>query len=412
MLQKAETGANMPEIRRLVTEDLLQLFRIHTIVYNQRKDYSKEENQKIDPLEHPANWAWGAFDGKKLLAGMFEIEYLMRFDGHSVKMSGIGGVGTLPEARKGGHIRRIFEKLLPQAYEKGVIFSNLTPFSQDFYRKFGYEIACNRNKISISTGDLSEIKPSGEFVHILPGDDTSLLAEVHASYIENINHGIHRDYWQDNRAWKRFTRDDPYATGTYIYLWKDETGKARSYIKYQDLLEDGEHNMSVLELAFIDKRGLYGALGIVSGLSAQFENFNWLMPAFIDPFDFTGDAWSIEQEVRPRDMTRVVNVKTALELMRRPCGEGEYTIEVEDENISANSGKYLVQFGAEGSKVSATKKDADLSCDIQTLSQLVTGYRTLENALYSRREGLEVHGNLENLKRVFTQRPQHVTEYF
>ena len=401
----------MSEIRRLVTEEMLQLYRLHTIVYNQRKDFSKEENQKIYPYEHPADWTWGVFDGKKLLAGMFEIEYLMRFDGHSVKMSGIGGVGTLPEARKGGHIRHIFEKLLPQAYEKGVIFSNLTPFSHDFYRKFGYEIACNRNKITIPTGDLSEIKPYGEFIHILPGDDTSPLAEVHSVYIENINHGIHRDSWPDNRAWKRFTEEDPCATGTYLYLWKDETGKARSYIKYQDLLEDGGHSMSVKELAFIDKKGLYGALGIVGGLSAQFENFIWLMPTFIDPFDFTGDAYSIEQEIKPRDMTRVINVKSALELMRRPCREGEYVIKVEDKNISANSGRYLVQFGAEGSKVSMTTKDADVSCDMLTLSQLVTGYRTLENALYSRRE-LEVYGNLETLKRVFTHRPQHVTEYF
>jgi len=302
--------------------------------------------------------------------------------------------------------------VLPQAREKGVVFSNLCPFSHDFYRKFGYEIACNRNKISIWAGDLSETKSYGEFIHILPGDDTSLLAEVHSAYIENINHGIHRDYWPDNRAWKRFTSDDPCATGIYIYLWKDETGKARSYIKYQDLFEDGEHNMSVLELAFIDKKGLYGALGIVGGLSAQFKHFKWLMPTFIDPFDFTGDAWSIEQKISPRDMTRVINVKTALELMRHPGNEGEYVIEVEDENIEANSGRYLVQFGAQGTKVSITKKDADISCDILTLSQLVTGYRSLENALYSRREGLEIHGNIETLKTVFTERPQHITEYF
>jgi len=402
----------MPEIRRLETEDLLQFYRIHTIVYNLRKDYSKDENRKIDPLDHPANWVCGVFEKGRLLAGMFEIDYLMRFDGNSVKMTGIGGVGTLPEARKSGHIRHIFEKILPESFEKGVIFSNLTPFSHDFYRKFGYEIACARNKIKINTGDLSEINSKGEFVHILPEDDTSLLAEVHSAYIANINHGIHRDYWPDNRAWKRFTRDDPFATGCYIYLWKDEAGKARSYLKYQDVLEDGDHNMSVTELAFIDKKGLYGALGIVGGLSAQFENFKWLMPTFIDPFDFTGDAWSVETEIRPRDMTRVVNVKAALELMRRPFGEGEYVIEVKDENISANSGKYFVQFGVEGSKVLATTKNADLSCDILTLSQLVTGYRTLENALYSRREGLEVHGNLETLKQVFTERPQHITEYF
>jgi predicted acetyltransferase len=377
-----------------------------------RRDYSKEENQKTDPLGHPANWAWGVFDGKKLLAGMYEIDFLMRFDGHSVKMSGIGGVGTLPEARKGGHIRHIFEKLLPQAYEKGVVFSTLGPFSHEFYRKFGYEIASARNNISVSTHDLVEIKAGGEYVHILPGDDTSALAQVHASYIENINHGIHRDYWPDNRSWKLFTREDPCVTGTYLYLWKDKSGKPKSYIKYKDVIEDEDHNMSVTELAFIDKKGLYGALGLVGGLSAQFENFTWQMPSFIDPCDFIEDAWSVEMKINPREMTRVINVKAALELMRRPDATGEYVIEVEDENISANNGKYLVQFSPKESKVSATSKDADISCDILTLNQLVTGYRTLENALYSRREGLEVSGNLGTLKKVFTWRPQHITEYF
>ena len=400
------------EIRRLETEDLLQLYRIHTIVYNMRKDFSKEENRQIDPLENPAHWACGVFENGKLLAGMFETDFLMRFDGHSVKMTGIGGVGTLPEARKGGHVRRIFEKLLPEAYEKGVVFSNLTPFSHDFYRKFGYEIACARNNISVSAGDFSEIKCKGEFVHILPGDDTSLLAEVHSAYISDINHGIHRDYWPDNRAWKIFTRDDPCATGNFLYLWKDETGKARSYIKYQDITEDGDHHMKVKELAFIDKKGLYGALGIVGGLSAQFENLKWAMPTFIDPYDFIGDAWSIEMNTTPRDMTRVVNVKTALELMRIPYGEGKFIVEVQDENLTANSGKYLVEFGAQGKKVSSVKKEADVICDIRVFSQLVTGYRTIENALYSRQSGLEVNGNLETLKRVFTIRPQHITEHF
>jgi len=407
----------MPEIRKSEPDELIQLYRLHTIAYNLRNDYSKEENQKPDPLGHPADWAWGAFEGKKLLAGMFEIDFLMRFDGHSVKMSGVSGVATLLEARNRGLVRQIFERFLPSAYEKGVIFSNLTPFDHDFYRKFGYEVACARNYITINTGDLSDLSLSdanlkGEFVHILPGDDTSLLEEVHSAYIDGINHGIHRNYWPDNRAWNRFTREDPYTTGTYLYLWKDETGKARSYIKYQDVFEDGDHNMSVTDLAFTDRKGLYGALGITGKLSAQFENFKWLAPTFIEPFDFFGDAWSVETEIRPRDMTRIVNVKAALEMMRRPYGEGEYIIEVQDENIKANDGKYLVQFGKEGTKVSVTKKDEDICCDIQTLSQLVTGYRSLESAMYTRQEGLEVYDNEETLKRVFTQRPQHITEYY
>jgi predicted acetyltransferase len=402
----------MIEIRRLENEDSLQLNKMHTIVYNMRRDYSREDNREIDPLEHPINWAWGAFDGKKLLAGMYEIEFLMRFDGHNVKMSGIGGVGTLPEARKGGHVRHISEKMLMEAYEKGVVFSTLAPFSHDFYRKFGYEIASDRFNISISTKSFSVIKPTGEFINILPGDDFSLLKEVHSAYIADINHGVHRDYWQDDRSWKIFTREDPCATGNFIYLWKDENNIARSYIKYRNEYDDGAHNMSVSELAYIDMKGLYGILGLVSGLSAQYQNFKWQMPSFIDLWDIVGDAWSVKQEKKPREMTRVINVKTALELMRRPDSEGKYVIEVKDENIPANNGKYLVEFSGKETKVSITTKDADISCDILTFNQLALGYRTLQNALYTRKKGLEVTGNIKTLNRVFTMRPQHLTEYF
>jgi len=401
-------------IKRLDADELIQLYRIHTIVYNMRRDYSKEDNKSPDPLGNPPEWSWGVFDGKKLLAGMTEIEYLMRFDGHSVKMSGISGVGTLPEARKGGHIRKIYEKLLPEAYEKGVVFSNLSPFDHDFYRKFGYEVTCTRNNIKIDMGNFSDIKAKGEFIHILPGDDTTLLAEIHSAYIAGINHGICRDYWKDNRAWKIFTREDPCASGTYIYLWKDENGKALSYIKYRDTTEDGEHQMSVTEFAFKNKKGLYGMFGLVNLLSAQFENFKWMMPAFIDPYDFIGDSWSVESEYKPREMTRIINVQKALELMRRPVSPNgvQYVLEVEDKHITANSGKFLVECSANETRVTKTTKNADITCDLLTLSQLVTGYRTLENTMYSRKEGLEVHGNIETLKSVFTQRPQHVTEYF
>jgi len=411
----------MIEIRRLTPEELPQLRRMHTVVYNMRQNFSEEEDKKIDPLDHPAEWAWGAFEKAKLLSGMYEIDYLMRFDGQNARMSGIGGVGTLPEARKGGLVRRIFDRLLPEAREKGVIFSNLAPFSHDFYRMFGYEICSTRNEVNIPSKNFLALKPKGEFIPVLPGDDTAALQEIHAAYIAGINHGICRDYWPDNRAWKCFTRSDPYSTGIFTYLWKDDQERPRSYIKYQDVLEDKGHIMSVLELAFADREALFGALGIVGGLSAQYAAFRWLMPSHIDAFDFTGDAWNIEQKIKPREMSRVINVKAALEMMRRPgavalgqaaCGEGSCIIEVDDPTITANSGKYLVEFGAEGTVVSLTQKEPHLRCDIRVLSQLITGYRTLDNALLSRQSGLELYGNRETLTRVFTQRPQHVTEYF
>ena len=402
----------MIEIRRLNAEEVPYLSRMMSVVFNFRRDFAKEENQIPDPLARPPEWSWGAFDGAKLVSAMTEIEYLMRFDGHSVPMSGIGGVGTLPEARKGGHVRAIFEKLLPEAYEKGVIFSNLTPFSHSFYRKFGYETACARNNITIPVREFAHLKLKGHFTQIMSDSDTSGLNEVHRRYIADINHGICRDHWPDNKGWRIFVKDDPYATGTFVYLWQDDAGKNRGYIKYQDVMQDNEHVISVRELAFADPQALRGVLSIIGGLGAQFRKVQWLMPTFIDPIDLVNNPWEVEQRVIPRDMTRLINVKAALKMMRRPDGEGAYVIQVDDGQISANSGKFLVEYSPKETRVSPTQKDPHIRCDIPALSQLVTGYRTLENALLTRESGLEVYGNRDTLNQVFTLRPQHVTEYF
>jgi predicted acetyltransferase len=171
--------------------------------------------------------------------------------------------------------------------------------------------------------------------------------------------------------------------------------------------------MAVLELAFTGREGLYGVLGIVKGLATQFKKFKWPMPTFLEPTDLVSGLWDMNQRIIPRDMTRIVNVKRALELMRRPAGEGAYTLELtEDPYIGANRGRWQVEFGAGESRVSASTTEPDLLCDMPTLSQLVTGYRSLENLLRTRTAGLELRSNRETLDRVFTLRPQHLTEYF
>ncbi|MDR0410640.1 MAG: GNAT family N-acetyltransferase [Treponema sp.] len=401
----------MLEIRRIKAEELEQCRKIWTVVYNERHDFRSQKDKKT--FEDPVEWRWGAFEDGKMQSCMNEIPYLMRFDYHDVKMSGIGGVGTLPEARRGGYIRLIFEKFLPKAYENGVVFSNLTPFSHAFYRKFGYELACARNEITIPTREFAELKLRGEFTQIFPGDDTRELSLVHNAYIEPLNHGIRRDYWTDDRAWQVFINEDPYSTGTFLYLWRNDGGEPKSYLKYQHEKAGQENIMRVKELAFVDREGLYGALSMVNGLSSQYNIFKWAAPIFLDPTDFITNIWAVDQHIIPRDMTRIVNVKTALSLMRRPDGEGRYTLEVtEDKQIKANNGRFLVEYDASGVHVSETTREPDMRCTVAALSQLVMGYRTLENALLTKQTDVEVVGNRRTLDKVWTLRPQHITEYF
>ncbi|MDR0374425.1 MAG: GNAT family N-acetyltransferase [Treponema sp.] len=404
----------MMEIRRVTADEMVQCRKIWTIAFNGREQYGEQDEARDakDALENPPEWTWACVENGAIKGCMVEIQFLMRFDHQNVKMSGIGGVGVLPEARSKGCVRLLFEKLLPEAYENGVVFSSLTPFSHAFYRQFGYELACVRNKISIPTQEFAHLKPRGQFVQIFPGDDSSDLNAVHRAYIANLNHGICRDYWADNRAWRAFINSDPYATGVFLYLWYNDEGEPKSYIKYQDEKGGDGDRMDVKELAFVDQEGLYGALGLARNVSSQYDAFAWAMPSFIDPFDFISDMWAVEQHIIPRDMTRLINVPAALERMRRPAGEGQFVVEVVDPHIGANQRRFLVEYAPEGSRVSVTRKDADMKCTVAALSQLVVGYRTLENALLSKQTGIEALGNLETLHKVWTLRPQHITEYF
>ncbi|MDR0556362.1 MAG: GNAT family N-acetyltransferase [Treponema sp.] len=405
----------MMEIRRVTADEMIQCGKIGTIAFNERERYDKPDEDAEDAedaLEHPPEWTWACVENGVVKGCMVEIQFLMRFDHQNVKMSGIGGVGVLPEARGKGCVRLIFEKLLPEAYEKGVVFSSLTPFSHAFYRQFGYELACVRNRVAIPTNEFAHLKPRGQFVQIFPGDDAADLNAVHRAYIANLNHGICRDYWENDRAWRRFTSNDPYSTGVFLYIWRNDEGKPKSYIKYENEKDGDGGRMAVRELAFVDKEGLYGALGLAHNMSSQCDAFTWDMPSFIEPFDFVSDMWSVERRVVPRDMTRIINVQAALERMRRPAGEGQFVIDVIDPHISANQRRFLVEYAPEGSRVSVTRKDADMKCTIAALSQLVVGFRTLENALLSKQTGLEAPGDMETLRNVWTLRPQHVTEYF
>ena len=96
----------------------------------------EKESSDSDPAE-----CWGCFadDGKDLLGSIIVNHFTVGFDGHDVRMGGIGGVSTLPQWRRRGVIRRCFGAALNDMYEKGFVLSALYPFSTKYYRKFGYE---------------------------------------------------------------------------------------------------------------------------------------------------------------------------------------------------------------------------------------------------------------------------------
>ena len=406
----------MDEVRRIRKDEKNLASQISSIAFNFH--YEEPDEKKLPELfAWPAEWTWGYFSGGKMVSCITDIPYAMRFDGHNTGMTGIGGVASLPETRHGGKIRKIFESLLREEYENGTEFSSLNPFSHSFYRMFGYELCNDRNEVTIQSSVFKKLKPSGRFEQHFPGDPTDILQKIHEQYIADINQTILRNHWDDDLAWKMFTHSSPYKDDIFTYIWHDEKDNPRSYISFRREMQDGGAVLFIREIVFTDGEALQNALAFFSLLS--FREFRWEAPTFIPIADLFPENWDFTQKLIPRDMLRVIHVQRALEKMRTPknlgapgsLSEGEYILEINDPMLPENCGKFRVEFDSKGSRVSKTDKAPDLSCDIPSLSQLVIGYRTLDNMLLCRK-GIELHKNKELLSDVFTYRPSHLSENF
>jgi len=128
-------------IRRLRKEDLIDAARIRSISFHGRLNEEEAIRSFEKTTDEQLREHWGCFaDDGDMMACIINNDFTVRFDGHLVKMGGIGGVATLPEYRYGGAVKETLRAILKDAREHGEVFSSLYPFSHEFYRKAGYEM--------------------------------------------------------------------------------------------------------------------------------------------------------------------------------------------------------------------------------------------------------------------------------
>ena len=73
--------------------------------------------------------------------------------------SAIGGVATLPEYRRKGHVRKLMDATFADMRDKGHVVSVLYPFHQGFYAKFGYVRTNPIPRVWLESSALSHLIP-------------------------------------------------------------------------------------------------------------------------------------------------------------------------------------------------------------------------------------------------------------
>ena len=372
------------EVRKLTAQERFKASMISTVAFHQRME---DPEKKRGECEQETVEDWGAFtDDGKMMAQIINNRFEAQMDGHLIPNGGIGAVSTLPEYRNSGAIRAIFSALLPEARRNGEVISTLYPFNHAFYRKFGYETVRWRNDYEFEPGVLSEYRFSGSAELWEPGKPVLEYTELYRRFAKGFNLAIHRD---DTRML------NDHMKGEY---YKDR----------QDIRHDPAAILSVKDLAWDGKEGLYAILGFLARFTADYGTIQMFLPSCLELLSVIQGprVYDIQQTARQDYMILPVNVEKLLEVMKKPenCS---FMIRVQgDRQIRENNGTWEVS----GTRVLPTDKASDLTVSIQALGQMAAGCVSLEEAAY--RPDVTISGNADTLRNVFVRKPILVEDHF
>lgn len=389
------------EIRKIQPSENLEALKIQSVCFTANRDFTTGGKYEDD---YEVVRALFNSDGK-MCASLNLIPFLFRMNGETVKMAGIGGVVSLPEERNKGYIKKIFKHSLQEMRDCGQLFSFLYPFSNSYYRQFGYE-CCNKVQIvKIPLTAFAELKSPGHAKHFVYGEDIDTVKKLYNRFIEDKNLAIVRDEKQFRDLFDRDAYKDLYHT----YIWYNHEGEAVSYISF-GALEGKENDLDVTEFVWSSFEGLKGLLGFLSKFHPYFSNFTGLFPEFIDFRLLLSEPYQVNTEIKARGMNRIVDVEKVLALLKYPEKNGQIVIKVNDDFCEWNTDTFIAAW--ESGKVHVARKDipADLSCSIQTLTQLVAGYATLTDL--ENFTNLKVTGNATLLNSVFAKKQLFLRECF
>lgn len=407
-------------IRKIKPEEVKRTVELFSIAFEYAIDVKKSAQEVYEEVStnptsrEDAFWSerWAAFedDDKTMMSYFIAKPFPVHFDGQIYTMTGIGGVATLPQYRRNGGIRKCFEAALPAMYHDNVTFSYLYPFSTAYYRKFGYEIGCEKWQYHIS---LSHVKPfpvSGK-CYLLEPENRMLedIKEIYRNWQNKYNMMIvNEDY---EYAWVRDA--NPTKNQEFTYVYKSERGTPLGYMSFKQVTEPDGRNISCNRLCFTCAEGLKGLLNILISLSSDHGYATLEVPIDTD-LTLLFPEWSmgaISLKKIPAGMVRVINVEKVL-ANAAYRGNGCITLTVSDAQITENNGTFQVSF-ENGTCTQITRVNsalADVTMGINEFSRLIIGACDVESFNYM--DNVTIRHASAPLQQMFYKKPTMIAEYF
>ncbi|NQX59485.1 GNAT family N-acetyltransferase [Paenibacillus qinlingensis] len=372
----------MDPIRLLKKEDLQDSLALSEFAF-QFTVLPEERDKRL--AEMASQQTLGYFAQEQLAAKLTILELETWINGKAFQMGGIAGVATWPEYRRQGMVGQLLSASLQTMKESGKTVSFLAPFSFAFYRKYGWEAYIEYMRYEIATHQLPKPEVAAGSTLQRIEAEPAVLNPIYEAYAKRFNGMLVRtEEWWHRMLSKR--------KKGIVTIYRNAAGEPEGYIIYQVK----ESVFTVLELIALTEDANRGLWRLISNHDSMIDKVVCQTPIG-DPLPFVLADPRIKQEVVPYFMARIVDAAAFLReypfnVVVEGGSEGKpLYLQLRDGHAEWNNGIFRIQ-PSEGDGNAVIKLSEEqmfvneqggdkkeerhvISCDIQTLSALLMGYK-------------------------------------
>ncbi|MDM8282803.1 GNAT family N-acetyltransferase [Lactobacillus gallinarum] len=320
---------------------------------------------------------YGFFNDDKLTSYIMVNKFKSEVFGHHVPMAGIGYVASYPEYRGQGHISKLMKEILNDLHDEGIPFTNLAPFSESFYRHYGFSNSIYQKEYRFSGGALRTFKLP-RTGHVIRGKWDDLM--VQNGVIQLYERQLHTDDERNTvirEAWW-WNRMDTYYHNRNIAVYIDSNGRPISYLIYRI---QGDVFLAD-ELYSITAKGLVSLLGFMGSHAGAIKEFRMTLPEHSLIGELFSEQNQLKISLHPYMMSRIVDFAKMITYMK-PLQEGTFNLEViSDDQCPWNIGVW--QMINKDGKVSCKQIEdglVDFSGPITAWTQVLLGRLSMRDAV-------------------------------
>jgi predicted acetyltransferase len=360
------------EIRAARPDELTDFRRVSSYVFAANDDPDSPSEDFTQP-----EFTTCAFVNGRLAATLGAYPFTMRWNGAPVRTAGVTTVGTYPEYRRRGLLRRMMLHALGAQRDGGEYVAILWASMGAIYQRFGYGLASTNVRYELDPREaalLSPAEPTGE-VRLTPKDEAMPdLERIHAEYVAPRNLMLHRvaPMWRH-----RMRKQDEQLA--HVAVYRDGDGRPTGYLLFRTKevhrpFEPGpDQEMDVRDLVATDVDAYRALWEFVRRHDLVARVTMW--PAEDDP----APSLLLEPRALRRRTTdgiwmRLVDVERALPL--RPYGEpGALTLRVRDDVCDWNEATFRLETDGPDAQVArTTHHEPDLTLPARALAMLASGH--------------------------------------